>query len=38
MVIIFANKHGSYDFIVQTSIAFALAKLNFSEPLDRSFH
>ena len=36
MVIIFANKHGNYDFIVQTSIAFALAKLNFSEPLDES--
>lgn len=29
MVVVFESKKGEYDFIVQTSVAFAMAKLNF---------
>lgn len=31
MVIVFENSHGQYDFVIQTSVAFALAKLNYSQ-------
>ncbi len=31
MVIVFENKKGQYDFVIQTSVAFALSKLNYSQ-------